>query len=309
MLIKEAENVTFVFVPPAGRGFRSVAVAGDFNKWNPAAGPMAPAPDGSWRTTLTLPPGDYQFRYCADGQWFNDPNADGEVPNQFGGRNCLARIVRPAPAPPPPAPAVTAAPPAPPPPAPPPPPAVAPAPAVSTAPPTVTAAPAPAPVAAEAPVVAAASVPAPPPPMPVIAEPVAAEPVAAEPPPAPVPTPAVPQAPIVAEAPAPEPPATVGAAVAEAAPPRTSAAPAVALAFRPSASDPVFEDGDDEKPDFSLLFRWNPAKAAVRPKAEAARPKVEARNGGPAGDGGADPLVGTAGDFAAWWGRFNPPEG
>ena len=296
MLIKDAESVTFVFVPPARRGFRSVAVAGDFNKWNPASGPMAPAPDGSWRTTLTLPPGDYQFRYCADGQWFNDPNADGEVPNQFGGRNCLARIVRPAPAPVPPAPAPSA-------PVPP-----APAPSAPTAVPT------PAPAAAPAPVVAEASVSALP--TPVAAEtvappaPVAAETVA---PPAPVPPPApvTPPASVVAEAPVREPPpAPVGTAVAEAAPPRTSAGPGVAIAFRPSATDPVFEDGDDEKPDFSLLFRWNPAKApAARPKAEAARPKAEARNGGAAGDVGADPLIRSAGEFAAWWGRFNPPEG
>lgn len=72
---------------------QAVAVAGDFNDWNPAAQPMKRDPEsGTWKATLTLPAGQYQYRYVIDGQWVDDPQCDLRAPNPFGGVNSV-RIV------------------------------------------------------------------------------------------------------------------------------------------------------------------------------------------------------------------------
>ena len=49
-----------------------VCVVGEFNSWIDGVLPMRPEGNG-WRTASTqLSPGDYRFRYVADGQWFTD---------------------------------------------------------------------------------------------------------------------------------------------------------------------------------------------------------------------------------------------
>jgi hypothetical protein len=91
---KSANAVTFIF-PLQGRDYKAVSVAGDFNKWNPGAHPMKRQGD-AFQLTVELEPGEHQFRYCADGQWLNDPEADGEIPNAFGSRNCVLKVTKPA---------------------------------------------------------------------------------------------------------------------------------------------------------------------------------------------------------------------
>jgi hypothetical protein len=98
---KNSTSVTFIF-PLGGREYKTVGVAGTFNRWNPSATPMVRSAEGQYVATLTLEPGEHQFRYCADGQWVNDPEADAEVPNGLGGRNCVVRVVK-SDVPPPPA--------------------------------------------------------------------------------------------------------------------------------------------------------------------------------------------------------------
>jgi 1,4-alpha-glucan branching enzyme len=70
----------------------SVAVAGDFNGWNPEATVLKPRKrDGLLAASLTLEAGRrYEFRYCLDGsRWTNDPAADGTAPNDFGSENSV----------------------------------------------------------------------------------------------------------------------------------------------------------------------------------------------------------------------------
>jgi len=69
-----------------------VFVAGTFNEWDVTATPMKKGRNGSWSATLKLPPGEYEFRYFADGQWFTDFAADGLVPNGFGDLNSLLTV-------------------------------------------------------------------------------------------------------------------------------------------------------------------------------------------------------------------------
>lgn len=48
--------------------------------------------DGSWTITISLTPGQHEYRFIVDGQWADDPHCDIRKPNPFGGENCL-RVV------------------------------------------------------------------------------------------------------------------------------------------------------------------------------------------------------------------------
>jgi len=72
-----------------------VFVAGTFNGWDTQATPMKRRRGGKWEVTLKLPPGEHQFRYFADGQWFTDHAADGVVPNGMGDLNSIVRVAEP----------------------------------------------------------------------------------------------------------------------------------------------------------------------------------------------------------------------
>ncbi len=66
-----------------------VYVAGTFNNWNAQATPMHRIADGRWEATLDLAPGEYQFRYVANGRWFTDYAADGIERNSLGEYNSV----------------------------------------------------------------------------------------------------------------------------------------------------------------------------------------------------------------------------
>jgi 1,4-alpha-glucan branching enzyme len=94
-------GVEFTFYRPTAT---NVAIAGDFNNWQTSF-LMTRLPDGRWQSRLKLAPGIYQFRYFADGEWFNDYAAFGLEHGPFG-MNSVARvdpprpeITQPAPAP------------------------------------------------------------------------------------------------------------------------------------------------------------------------------------------------------------------
>lgn len=73
---------------------RQVFVAGSFNDWQPTATPLQPTGDGRWAVQLSLPPGRYEYRFVADGEWVDDPNAKEVVPNPHGGANALLVVPR-----------------------------------------------------------------------------------------------------------------------------------------------------------------------------------------------------------------------
>jgi len=79
-------KVTFELPRKAASGASSVALAGDFNGWDPQSTPLARKKTGDFHVTLELPPGrEYQFRYVIDGQWENDWQADRYVPSSIPG--------------------------------------------------------------------------------------------------------------------------------------------------------------------------------------------------------------------------------
>ncbi len=70
----------------------AVCIAGTFNDWRPQATPMVPLGSGRWMKDLTLPPGIYEYRIVADGEWMTDPLARETRPNPFGGVNSVLTV-------------------------------------------------------------------------------------------------------------------------------------------------------------------------------------------------------------------------
>lgn len=83
-----ADGVVFVFKPDGG-GKKKIFLAGNFNDWKPDNPQFLMANDGAGTYTITvkLPPGTYQYKFVADGQWIKDPFSPGDAPDGFGGRN------------------------------------------------------------------------------------------------------------------------------------------------------------------------------------------------------------------------------
>jgi 1,4-alpha-glucan branching enzyme len=82
---RKRESVTFAYRPNACA--RTVYLVGDFNDWQPQTHPMKTSGDGSWRATVKLAPGPYQYKFVVDGAWVNDPDAADQVPNPYGTLN------------------------------------------------------------------------------------------------------------------------------------------------------------------------------------------------------------------------------
>ena len=84
----QLRTVRLVYVPQ-DTSVGSVAVAGDFNGWQPASTPLIRR-DGVWSTVLALPPSTYEYMFVVDGErWETDPLASGTRDDGFGGTNAV----------------------------------------------------------------------------------------------------------------------------------------------------------------------------------------------------------------------------
>jgi len=81
-----ARKVQFEFPSPEAT---EVCLVGEFNNWDTHANIMKKDKDGIWRTTLSLKPGRYEYRFLVDAIWMNDIFCSGCVQNQFGSQNCV----------------------------------------------------------------------------------------------------------------------------------------------------------------------------------------------------------------------------
>jgi 1,4-alpha-glucan branching enzyme len=79
---KSVYKVTFTVPAEAAAEAKTVALVGEFNGWNPEeAIALKKQKDGSFKTSLELVAGEYQFRYILnDEKWENDWEADKYVP-------------------------------------------------------------------------------------------------------------------------------------------------------------------------------------------------------------------------------------
>lgn len=85
------KKVSFKFKPQ--ENVHEVKLAGTFSNWDQGAIVMAQGKRGEWKAQVSLKPGEYEYKFLADGNWYNDPAADKQVPNMSGSENSL-RIVR-----------------------------------------------------------------------------------------------------------------------------------------------------------------------------------------------------------------------
>jgi chromosome partitioning protein len=69
-----------------------VRLVGTFNGWDPGGIPMQRDSDGLWTASLELMPGTHQYRFLADGTWYEDPESQDAVYNDHGGRNSLIKV-------------------------------------------------------------------------------------------------------------------------------------------------------------------------------------------------------------------------
>lgn len=84
------DAVVFVTLYPRAQ---SVALAGDFNNWQPAGTPMQRVGDsGVWQTKMKLATGTYRYRLVVDGQWQQDPYNERSEMNPYGDYNSVLEV-------------------------------------------------------------------------------------------------------------------------------------------------------------------------------------------------------------------------
>ncbi len=87
------ESKVFVRLVLLQPGAQSVAVAGDFNGWDPGQTKLERSEDGMWTATITLKPGRYQYMFVIDGkQWIADPLAGEASGDGFGSENAVLDV-------------------------------------------------------------------------------------------------------------------------------------------------------------------------------------------------------------------------
>jgi 1,4-alpha-glucan branching enzyme len=69
-----------------------VILMGDFNEWDPKRHPMRKDKNGVWRKIVMIFPGNYEYRFWVDGEWYNDPHSTLRCPNCFGSENNVIKV-------------------------------------------------------------------------------------------------------------------------------------------------------------------------------------------------------------------------
>ncbi|TFG65455.1 MAG: hypothetical protein E4H28_04150 [Gemmatimonadales bacterium] len=88
--LDERVYVQFVISAPEAR---TVALAGDFNEWNPSIQLDDLDGDGLWTGRVALEPGVHEYMFVIDGsEWRPDPNAISYSDDGFGQRNSVLAV-------------------------------------------------------------------------------------------------------------------------------------------------------------------------------------------------------------------------
>jgi 1,4-alpha-glucan branching enzyme len=70
----------------------SALIAGDFNSWGQKKLEMKKIHEGTYRKSLLLPPGTYEYKFLVDGRWENDPLNELTAVNCFGTLNNVIHV-------------------------------------------------------------------------------------------------------------------------------------------------------------------------------------------------------------------------
>lgn len=85
----KAKKVDFRLAAPQAK---AVNVCGTFNQWRTNADRLTKDAMGTWKGTIQLKPGKYEYRFFVDGQWNDDPGAGKTVANKFGSKNAVLEV-------------------------------------------------------------------------------------------------------------------------------------------------------------------------------------------------------------------------
>ncbi|UCE73039.1 MAG: AAA family ATPase [Methanomassiliicoccales archaeon] len=70
-----------------------VEIAGDFNEWVPESLHLKESEGRTlWHKTISLRPGNYEYKYLIDGRWSSDPANDKTVEDPYGGVNSIIYV-------------------------------------------------------------------------------------------------------------------------------------------------------------------------------------------------------------------------
>jgi 1,4-alpha-glucan branching enzyme len=83
------QEVEFTFHAPEAK---KIFIAGAFNDWNTKSMPMKKGKNGTWRVSIKLPPGRYEYKYLVDGVWAENPPGTDTAPNSFGTYNRVVSV-------------------------------------------------------------------------------------------------------------------------------------------------------------------------------------------------------------------------
>ncbi|MFH1867646.1 MAG: isoamylase early set domain-containing protein [Candidatus Omnitrophota bacterium] len=83
------KRVTFELTAPSAK---NVLIAGDFNSWDTNRSTLKKGRSGLWKTTATLDPGRYEYKFIVDGEWLTDPMNPDTTQNLYGGYNSVLTI-------------------------------------------------------------------------------------------------------------------------------------------------------------------------------------------------------------------------
>ncbi|MDK2970803.1 MAG: hypothetical protein PWP23_558 [Candidatus Sumerlaeota bacterium] len=82
--IVQGNDVTFLIYDEEAT---EVAIAGNFNNWQPQQLFKKPNDRGMWGARITLPPGQYAYKFIVDGEWKADPENFWPVQDENGNMN------------------------------------------------------------------------------------------------------------------------------------------------------------------------------------------------------------------------------
>jgi 1,4-alpha-glucan branching enzyme len=88
--VVKRRNIEFVLKMPKAQ---EVVLMGDFNQWNPKTHPMRRDKNGTWRKTVRIFPGRYEYRFWVDEVWYDDPRNTQRCPNSFGSENNIIEVL------------------------------------------------------------------------------------------------------------------------------------------------------------------------------------------------------------------------
>ncbi len=84
-----ANKIQFALKAPEAK---QVILTGDFKAWNEKGVRLRRGKDGTWKTSLDLKPGRYEYKYLVDNQWRLDPVNQNTSYNTYGSQNSVIEV-------------------------------------------------------------------------------------------------------------------------------------------------------------------------------------------------------------------------